>query len=69
MATKTNHIIGMLCIIAGIAIIIVALGNLLVRILIALAALSLINYGLSMRGMPPLQTLIPMIANRYRYRR
>lgn len=57
-----NHIIGLLCIIVGVAIIVVALGDLLVRVLVALLALSLINYGLRLRGLPPLQMLIPLLA-------
>ena len=57
-----NHIVGLLCIIVGIAIVVVALGDLLVRVLVALLALSLINYGLRLRGLPPLQLLIPLLA-------
>lgn len=57
-----NHIVGLLCIILGIVIVVVALGDLLVRVLIALLALSLINYGLRLRGLPPLQLLIPLLA-------
>lgn len=64
---NNNHLIGMLCIIAGIVIIIFAVGDLLLRLLAALAALSLINYGLRLRGLPPLQLLLPMIANRRRW--
>lgn len=64
---NNNYIIGTLCIIAGMVIIIFALGELLVRLLIALVALSLINYGLRLRGFPPLQLLIPMLANRRRW--
>jgi hypothetical protein len=67
MAINQNHIIGSLCVVAGIVIIIVSLGNLLVRVAIALAAFSLINYGLKLRGLPPLQMLIPMMARRNRW--
>jgi hypothetical protein len=67
MSINQNHIIGLLCIIAGIVIIVVALGNLLVRVGVAIAALSLINYGLRLRGLPPLQLLIPMMARRNRW--
>lgn len=68
MSINQNHIIGLLCIIAGIVIIVVALGDLLVRVLIALGALWLINYGLRLRGMLPLHLLLPMMANKYRHR-
>ena len=64
---NSNHLIGMLCIIAGIIIIIFAVGDLLLRVLAALSALSLINYGLRLRGLPPLQLLLPMLANRKRW--
>lgn len=64
---NTNHILGLFCMIAGVAIIMVAVGDLLLRLIIALAALSLINYGLRLRGLPPLQLLIPLIASRNRW--
>lgn len=64
---NTNHILGSICIIAGVVIAILAIGDLLLRMLITLAALSLINYGLRLRGLPPLQLLIPMLANRRRW--
>jgi len=67
MAVNTNHFVGVLCIITGIIIIIATLGSLLVRIIIGLSALSLINYGLKLRGLPPLQILIPLIASRKRF--
>jgi sugar phosphate permease len=63
-AVNYNHIVGLFCIIIGIVIIAVALGDLLVRVIVALAALSLINYGLRLRGLPPLQLLIPLLASR-----
>lgn len=64
---NSNHILGLVCILAGIAIVLCAVGNLLVRLLITVAAISLINYGLKLRGLPPLQLLIPMLANRRRW--
>ena len=64
---NSNHLLGLLCIIAGVVIIILAVGDLLSRVVIALIALSLINYGLRLRGLPPLQLLIPMLANRHRW--
>lgn len=64
---KNNHLIGMFCIIAGIVVIIFAVGDLLLRVLMAIGALSLINYGLRLRGLPPLQLLLPLLANRRRW--
>lgn len=62
-----NYILGVFCIVTGIVMIALALGDFLVRIVIALLALSLINYGLRLRGLPPLQILIPMIAQRHHW--
>lgn len=64
---NSNHALGILCIIAGVVVIVFAVGDLLARLIIALLALSLINYGLRLRGLPPLQLLIPMIASRNRW--
>lgn len=64
---NTNHILGFLCIVAGIVIIIWAVGDLLVRLIIALVAFSLINYGLRLRGLPPLPLLIQLLASRNRW--
>jgi hypothetical protein len=64
---NSNHVLGLLCIIAGVVIILFAVGDLLLRVVIALTALSLINYGLRLRGLPPLQLLIPLLANRNRW--
>ncbi len=63
-AVNYNHIVVMFCIIIGIVVIVVALGDLLVRVFVALAALSLINYGLRLRGLPPLQLLLPLLISR-----
>lgn len=57
-----NYIAGVFCIVVGIVIIAIALGDLLLRVIIALLALSLVNYGLRLRGLPPLQLLIPLMA-------
>lgn len=62
---NTNHILGLLCIVAGVAVVFVALGDLLFRVIVALIALSLINYGLRLRGLPPMQLLIPMLINKH----
>ena len=67
MSVNYNHIIGLFCIIIGIVVVAIALGDLLLRVIIALLALSLINYGLRLRGLPPLQLLIPLIASRKRW--
>ncbi len=67
MTTKQNHFIGILCVIAGLVIVAFSLGDLLVRVLVALMGLSLINYGLRLRGLPPLQMLIPLLMSRHRF--
>jgi hypothetical protein len=67
MSVKYNNFLGLICVIAGLIIVCFALGNILVRLLISVLALSLINYGLKLRGLPPLQILIPLIANRNRW--
>jgi len=67
MAIKYNHALGLVCIIGGMIIIAFALGDLLIRFIIALMALSLINYGLRLRGLPPLQVLIPLLISRHRF--
>ena len=67
MSINSNHILGMACILVGIVVIVIALGDLLFRVVIALAALSLINYGLRLRGLPPLQVLLPLMATRRRW--
>jgi hypothetical protein len=67
MAINRNHILGVFCIVVGGVIVLIALGDLLLRVIIALAALSLVNYGLSLRGLPPLQMLLPLIASRKRW--
>ncbi len=67
MAINYNNIFGLFCIVIGVVVVAVALGDLLLRVIIALAALSLINYGLKLRGLPPLQLLLPLIASRKRW--
>jgi hypothetical protein len=67
MAIDKNHVLGAICIVSGVAVIIAALGTLLLRVIVGLAALSLINYGLQLRGLPPLQLLIPLLASRKRW--
>ncbi|HLJ31781.1 MAG TPA: hypothetical protein VKU36_05045 [Candidatus Babeliales bacterium] len=62
-----NQIAGLFCIVIGIVIIAFALGDLLVRVVIAFFALSLVNYGLRLRGLPPLQLLLPLLAQRGRW--
>ncbi len=67
MSIKSNHLFGGACIVIGIVVIVVALGDLLLRVGVTLAALTLINYGLRLRGLPPLQLLLPLIASRKRW--
>ena len=67
MAVKYDYVLGSLCIVIGLIIVVVALGELLVRVIISLLALVLINYGLRLRGLPPLQLLLPLLARRKRW--
>jgi hypothetical protein len=67
MSKNSNHVLGLISMIAGISIIIIAVGDLLLRVVISLLALSLINYGLRLRGLPPLQALIPLIISKKRW--
>jgi hypothetical protein len=67
MSVKTNHLIGTLCIISGVLIILFVLGDLFFRLIVTFMALGLINYGLRLRGLPPLQVLIPLLIARNRF--
>ena len=67
MAINYNHVLGLVCVIGGMVIIAFTLGDLLIRFFVALMALSLINYGLRLRGLPPLQMLIPLLMSRNRF--
>jgi hypothetical protein len=64
-----NHknLIGTICIIVGLIIAIFSIGDLFFRLITALMGLSIINYGLRIKGLPPLQMLIPMIISRNRW--
>jgi hypothetical protein len=50
-----NKLISVTCIMSGIVIFIFVAGPFLLRLVIALFALSLINFGLSLRGLPSIQ--------------
>jgi len=56
--------LGLLFIVLGIISLLFAVGDLLFRIIIALFALALVNHGLRLRGLPPLQILIPLFFSR-----
>jgi len=62
---RNSDILGIICIIVGIVIAVIAIGDLLFRLLVALTGLSIINYGLRLRRLPPLQILIPLIISRH----
>lgn len=57
--------LGLLFVILGIGLLFFAVGDLLFRIIIALFALALINHGLRLRGLPPLQILVPLFFSRW----
>ena len=52
--------LGLFFIVLGAILLIVTVGDLLFRILIGLCALALINHGLRLRSLPPLQILLPL---------
>lgn len=64
---NNNHLIGTFCIIVGLIIAVVSIGDLFFRLLTALIGLSIINYGLRLKGLPPLQVLIPLLVSRSRW--
>ena len=49
---------GILYIVAGVFLFVFAGGKFILQVLAALAGLVLINYGLSMRGLPPISVLV-----------
>lgn len=61
MAYQYKSVWGLACIIVGALVVLWAMGEFIIRIIVALAALSLINYGLRLCNMPPLQLLFPII--------
>jgi len=67
MAMNKNQLLGLICIVAGCTIIVVVIGELLLRLIIALLGLAVINSGLRLRGLPPLQILVPLMMNRKRW--
>ncbi len=62
-----NEFIGLLCIIMGLIVLFLALGDLLFRLLLALFGLAIINYGLKMRGEPPVIVHITRWRNTFWY--
>ncbi len=55
---KQNNLLGLLFIILGVILLVVVAGGLLARAIMVFISLGIINYGLQMRGMPPLQVFI-----------
>jgi len=49
---KQNKPLGLVLMIVGLAILLIAAGDLLLRIAIAIGALLIINYGMRLYGMP-----------------
>ncbi len=61
-----DRILGMVLIIFGLCLALWAVGDLIFRILIALLGLFVVNFGMRMRGMPPLYiTIMRMWSTRY----
>lgn len=67
MSINYDYVLGTLCIVVGLVIVMVVLGELLLRVIVSLAALSLINYGLRLKGLPSLQLLLPLMVGRKRW--
>lgn len=66
MPNKRRNGLGLLLIIMGSLGILFALGDLIVRVLSAIVCFGMVNYGLRMQGMPPLQTsLHHLLARRW----
>lgn len=57
-SNKSNKPLGLLFIIIGLIILILTAGELLVRLVVALGAIMLINYGMRLYGMQPAQQMI-----------
>jgi len=55
---QPNKPLGLVIIIVGLTILLLAAGELLVRLLIALGAIMIINYGMRIYGMQPAQQMI-----------
>lgn len=64
MHRKKSNGIGLVVIAIGTLGILFALGDLIVRVVATILCLGLINYGLRMQGMPPLQVLLPQMINK-----
>ena len=58
---QQNRWLGLLFIVCGLVGLVFAVGDLLFRIMLGIISLSIINYGLQLRGMPPLQIIVPML--------
>ncbi|MEX0940191.1 MAG: hypothetical protein WDZ41_02435 [Candidatus Babeliales bacterium] len=58
---------GLLFLIGGIILLVLSAGELLARVILMLIALGMINYGLRLRGEPPLIMFINQIRNRFWY--
>lgn len=61
-----DRIFGIICIIFGLFVALFALGNFILRLLIALLGLFLVNFGMRLRGMPPIHiSVMRMWSSRY----
>lgn len=61
-----DRIFGIICIIFGLFIALFAIGDIILRIMIALLGLFLVNFGMRLRGMLPLHiTIMRMWSSRY----
>lgn len=58
-----NNLHGLVVIIGGIILLVLTAGELLIRLVFAFIALAMINYGLRLRGDPPLIIFFQQIRN------
>lgn len=64
MNNKTNYFWGTACIVLGLGILFLSLGTLIIRVLIGLAAVKLVDYGLSLQRKGSLKSYFFMYAAR-----
>ncbi len=63
---RYNKWLGLFFIVVGVVGLLFAVGDLLFRLMLGFFAFSIINHGLRLRGIPPLQILIAMLLS-YRW--
>jgi hypothetical protein len=64
-----NKLLGMFLIILGLVLFVIVTGDFLIRIALGLAALYIVNYGMRLRGLPPLYFVVQswLISRRFKF--